>query len=79
MLADPLVELHDSAGQLVAMNDNWNGGSQASEIIATGIPPSDPHESALIATLVPGNYTAVVSGADGGEGIALVEIYDLDP
>jgi predicted Zn-dependent protease len=79
VLANPLVELHDSTGQLLAMNDDWNSGSQASEIIASGIPPTNPLESALIATLAPGNYTAVVRGADGGAGLALVEIYDLDP
>ena len=78
-LADPLVELHGSDGQLIAINDNWNTGAQQSEIIATGIPPNDSRESALIATLAPGNYTAVVRGADGGEGLGLVEIYDLGP
>ena len=78
-LADPLVELYDSEGQLIASNDNWNSGPQASEIIATGIPPDDPRESALLAMVAPGDYTAVVRGADGGEGVGLVEIYDLDP
>lgn len=78
LLANPLVELHDSDGQLVALNDDWNSGAQAGEIVGTGIPPNDPRESAVIATLVPGNYTAVVLGADGGGGIAQVEIYDLD-
>ena len=79
LLTDPLVELYDSNGQLLAMNDNWNTGSQESEIMATGIPPEDARESALIAQLAPGNYTAVVRGASGGTGLALVEIYDLDP
>ena len=79
LLADPLVELHDSDGQLVASNDNWNTGDQASEIIATGIPPNDRREAALIATVDPGDYTAVVKGARGSQGIGLVEIYDLDP
>ena len=79
VLADPLVELHASDGQLLAMDDNWNTGSQQNEIIATGIAPNDSRESALIAVLAPGNYTAVVRGADGGEGLGLVEIYDLDP
>ena len=78
-VADPVVELHDGTGQIVASNDNWNTGGQASEITATGIPPNDPRESALIATVTPGNYTAVMRGADGGEGLALIEIYDLDP
>jgi hypothetical protein len=44
----------------------------------TGIPPEDPHESALIATVAPGNYTAVVRGVGGGTGIGLVEIHDLN-
>ncbi len=79
MLADPLVEVHGSDGALITMNDNWNTGAQQSEIIATGIPPADARESALIATLSPGNYTAVVRGADGGVGLGLVEIYDLGP
>ena len=79
VLADPLVELYDSDGLVIASNDNWNNGAQASEIIATGIPPADPREAALIATVSPGDYTAVVRGADGGEGVGLVEIYDLDP
>lgn len=78
-LADPLVELYDSGGQLITMNDNWNTSAQQSEIMATGIPPSDTRESALIATLAPGNYTAVMRGADGGVGVGLVEIYDLSP
>ena len=79
VLADPLVEVYGSGGQLVMMNDNWNSSAQQSEIIATGIPPSDTRESALIAALAPGNYTAVVRGADGGVGLGLVEIYDLSP
>jgi Matrixin len=79
VLMNPLVELRDSAGNLVAMNDDWSSGPQQAEIIATGVPPSNPLESALIATLPPGNYTAVVRGADGGSGVGLVEIFDLDP
>ena len=78
-LADPLVEVYDSGGQLVTTNDNWNTSVQQSQIMATGIPPSDTRESALIAALAPGNYTAVVRGADGGVGLGLVEIYDLSP
>jgi hypothetical protein len=78
-LADPLVEVYDSAGQLITMNDNWNTSAQQGEIVATGIPPADARESAVIAALAPGNYTAVVRGADGGVGLGLVEIYDLSP
>ena len=79
VLMDPLVELHDGDGQLIASNDNWNTSSQQSEIVATGIPPGDGRESALLATLAPGGYTAIVRGTDGGSGLGLVEIYDLDP
>jgi hypothetical protein len=78
LLTDPLVELHDSQGQLVAANDDWNTGGQVNEIVATGIPPIDDREAALIATVTPGDYTAVVKGANASQGIALVEIYDLD-
>jgi len=78
LLADPSVELHDSEGQLVASNDNWNTGSQVTEILATGIPPNDGREAALIATVAPGDYTAVVKGANGSQGVGLIEIYDLD-
>lgn len=47
-------------------------------IQATTIPPSDPHESAIVATLSPGSYTAIVRGQNGGTGVALVEVYNLD-
>ena len=79
LLSDPSVELHDSEGQLIASNENWNTGTQVSEIVATGIPPGDGREAALIANVAPGDYTAVVKGANGSQGIGLVEIYDLDP
>ncbi len=78
LLADPLVELRDGDGQLIAQNDDWANGGQRDEIIATGIPPNDFREAAVIATIPTGNFTAVVRGADGGQGIGLVEIYDLD-
>jgi matrixin len=78
VLADPMVELHGSDGQLIASNDDWASGSQQSEIIATGLQPSNAKESALIVTIASGNYTAIVQGVDGGAGIGLVEIYDLD-
>ena len=78
LLADPLIELRNGDGQLIGENDDWQSGGQRDEIIATGIPPNDAREAALIATIPPDNYTAVVRGADGGSGIALVEIYDLD-
>ena len=58
-LADPTLELHDQTGALIATNDNW-ADSQQAEIEATGIPPSHELESAIVRTLAPGAYTAVV-------------------
>ncbi len=77
-LLDPTLELHDSAGKLIASNDDWMQNGNASEIIATGIPPNNPKESALLRLLPPSAYTAVLRGANNTTGIALVELYDLD-
>jgi hypothetical protein len=76
-LADPVLELHDSGG-VIGFNDDWQAGSQAGDIAASGLAPSDARESAFIATLSPGNYTAVVSGSGNGQGVGLVEAYELD-
>ena len=73
-LADPSLELHDGNGALVVSNDNWRSDQEA-EITATGIPPVSDAESAIVRTLTPGNYTAIVSGKNGTSGIALVEAY----
>jgi uncharacterized delta-60 repeat protein len=83
-LADPRVSLRDSNGTTLAQNDNWRttqmGGlitsDQASEIQATGIAPRSDAESAMIVTLAPAPYTAIIEGAGGGT--ALIEMYDLD-
>ena len=75
-LADPTLELRDGAGALILANDNWRD-SQAQEIIDTGIPPSDDHEAAIVATLAPGSYTAIMRGAGNTTGIGVVEVYDL--
>jgi hypothetical protein len=78
-LADPILELRDSSGSLIASNDNWRSDQEAA-IIATGIPPSDDLESAIIATLPANNsnYTAIVRGVNDGTGIGVVEAYDLN-
>jgi plastocyanin len=76
-LADPVLELHASDGSLITMNDNWKD-TQKAEIEASGFQPQNDLESAIISTLDPGSYTAVVSGKDGGIGVGLVEGYDLD-
>src|ERR1700730_17618784 len=77
-MADPTLELHDSTGDTIATNDNWQSSAQASEISASGLAPRNPLESAIIATLQPGNYTAIVRGVNNATGIALVEGYELD-
>jgi hypothetical protein len=81
-LGDPTLELHQ--GATVITNDNWKindqtGQSQEAEIRATTIPPGNDLESAIIATLVPGSYTAILAGKNGGTGVGLIEIYDLAP
>ena len=63
---------------LITSNDNWTDGPQMTDIEATGLAPSNDVESAIIATLDPGLYTAIVTGKDGGTGVGLVEAYDLD-
>ncbi|MEY2576726.1 MAG: hypothetical protein QOF80_2213 [Verrucomicrobiota bacterium] len=77
-LDNPTLELRSSAGSLITSNDDWVTSSQQQEIVNSGIPPSDPRESAIVATLPEGNYTAIVAGAGGTVGVGLVEVYDLD-
>ena len=74
-LADPTLELHDANGGTIS-NDDWRE-TQESEIIATTIPPNKDREPAILATLVPGNYTAIVRGKNNTTGIGLVEAYNL--
>ncbi len=77
-LLDPVLELHDGAGEVIASNDDWQDDpAQAAELTALGLNPTDPRESALDVTLDPGDYTAVVSGKNGGTGVALVEVYEV--
>ncbi|MGZ5552767.1 MAG: hypothetical protein ACXWHF_03925, partial [Chthoniobacterales bacterium] len=78
VLQDPTLDLYDSANQLIVSNDNWRA-TQESDIMATGIPPTDDRESAIVRILEPGEYTAIVRGAGNSTGIALVEAYDLQP
>ena len=84
-LANPTLELHNGTGALIASNDNWQhtiiGGiitaPQVRDILESGHAPGDPRESAIIAELPPGNYTAIVRGVNNTTGVALVEVYDL--
>ena len=75
-MSDPILEVVDSTGAVVASNDNWFVPGQ--EISALGLAPTDSREAALVATFEPGAYTAIVSGKDGTEGVALFDLYDLD-
>jgi hypothetical protein len=75
-LQDPSLELRDGSGTLVAANDDWRETQQA-DIEATGIPPTNNKESAILSTLVPGGYTAIVRGVGNTTGVGLVEVYNL--
>ena len=85
VLANPTLELHDGTGALIASNDNWVttiiGGiimnDQVMAIVNSGHSPTDGRESAIIANLPAGCYTAIVRGVGGTTGVALVEVYDL--
>src|SRR5206468_9557087 len=85
-LANPTLELHDHTGALIASNDNWQhtiiGGiitsDQRRDIQNSGYAPGDPRESAIIAELPAGNYTAILRGVNDTTGVALVEVYDLN-
>jgi len=73
-LADPMLAVFDGNGARLTSNDNWRDTQEAA-IQATGFAPANDLESAILATLPAGNYTAIVSGKNGGSGVALVEIY----
>jgi hypothetical protein len=75
-LADPILELHNAQGATIATDDNWKDIQQG-DVQATTIPPSNDLESAIVRTLVPGNYTAILRGVNNGTGIGLVEVYNL--
>lgn len=77
LLADPTITLNGPAGFAPIVNDSWQS-SQQGEITASGLAPGDALEPAIVVTLAPGSYTAVLSGANGGTGAGILEIYDLD-
>ena len=86
-LANPRLELNNGSGALIATNDNWQttilGGiitsNQVSDIQNSGHAPTAASESAIVANLQPGNYTAILQGVNNTTGVALVEVYDLSP
>jgi sugar lactone lactonase YvrE len=77
VLTDPILELHDNSGAIVKINDNA-GDTQASELQSYGMLPNDKLESAMVVTLQPGTYTTLVRDKNGGIGVGLVEVYDLN-
>ncbi len=83
LMADPNLEIRDQQGALIVANDDWqnqSGGAAAlNEIYASYLAPGDPHEPAVVLTLNPGEYTALVRGNNGTTGTALIEVYDLQP
>jgi uncharacterized delta-60 repeat protein len=76
VLDDPVLELHGRDGSLIVANDNWKD-TQQQEIEDSQLAPTDDRESAIVATLMPGSYTAIVRGKNETTGVALVEIYDV--
>jgi hypothetical protein len=77
-LSDTVLTIIDSHGSVIATNDNWQDGNNAGSIQRKGLAPPNALESAVVLRLPAGAYTAIVSGAGGATGNALVEVYDID-
>jgi len=79
-LADPVLELHAGDGSVLATNNNWkeNTAQQQQDITNNQLAPPNDLESAIVSTLSPGNYTAIVKGQGNGTGVGLLEVYDVD-
>jgi hypothetical protein len=85
-LANPTLEIHDQNNATVATNNDWKTtqlgglitGDQFAEINASGLAPGNDLESAIIANLAPGSYTAIVRGAGNTVGTGVVDAFDLD-
>jgi hypothetical protein len=76
-LANPTLQLFDGNGSPVEANDNWKDDPDQAAIAAAGVAPQNDLESALLAEIPPGAYTAVVAGQNSGTGVGLVELYHL--
>jgi hypothetical protein len=77
VLANPVLNLY-SGSTVIASNDDWGSADNAAAVSATGLAPSDPNEAAILTTLSPGPYTAIVTGAAGTTGVAIVEVLEID-
>ena len=78
-LMDPELELFDSSGRRIQLNDNYKAGPAAAEITQAGLSPTDDREAAIAMQLAPGNYTVILRGVNQTTGIGLVEVYDISP
>ncbi len=76
-LANPVLQLF-SGSTPIASNDDWGAAPNAAQITASGFAPSDVRESAIMTTLAPGAYTAIVTDAAGGSGVGLIEMFEVD-
>ncbi|MEO8044331.1 MAG: hypothetical protein ABI674_05445 [Spartobacteria bacterium] len=79
LLDDPTLELRDESGALITANDNWMDSPERQAIIDSMLAPGDDSEAAILATLAPGSYTAILRGAENGTGLGIVEVYNLGP
>jgi endonuclease/exonuclease/phosphatase family metal-dependent hydrolase len=76
-LQDPTLDLVNASGAVIRSNNDWKQGGQDADLIAVGLQPSDDRESALMETVSPGHYTAIVRGVQDTMGVALVEVYNV--
>jgi sugar lactone lactonase YvrE len=74
--ADPVIELRDASGTLLASNNDWKD-SQQGAIAATPLAPTNDRESAILTTLPGGAFTVIVGSATGTPGTVVVEVYNL--
>lgn len=78
VLADPVIAVHGPSGEFLGGNDNWNDALTRQQINDSGLAPTNALESALWGVINPGAYTVILTGNNGGTGVGLVEVYDLD-
>ena len=76
VLQDPVLDLHNGNGDIIASNDNWKSAQQA-DIQATGLAPHDDRESAILTVLTQGNYTVILTGKNSTTGVALIEAFKV--
>lgn len=76
-LQDPLIDIRDANGTSIGTNDNFGDGGQTDELAQNGLTPGDSRDSAIILSVPPGSYTALVTGVNNSSGVALVEFFNL--